>query len=684
MRVCASYYWLLIISNSVDSTKHAACFNRYLLINMKKNNNAATGLFDYFFVSLIVLTATGLLFKFVFYIYNANQFSSLSFSEVAYAVFWGLRFDLATAAMLTLLSCIVLWFFYRFLPKRTPAFVLLVIMLFVQISLQIGDTVYFVESGRHVSYEMRDVFTDASGLFMTAVSKHGRFIVLSYILAFFIIFIAMKFAKRLLSFFAGRMRLSKFKLKHELSLLVVLLLSVILVRGGITGLPQSVISVFKIGDAKLAALTMNGAYSVVYGAINSSKEISQLPVKLPADIDVNKVMRALYPGKAESAVSKKVQPYNLIFILLEGWPADRMDGYGFDKPVTPFFTSLMQKSLLPLGVISGGVRTTEGIYAIFCSQQNPLGKTVAQTSLQNNQYRCLPEILKQQGWSTAFFQGTHKETSGTGAFAQAVGFTRSYAKEDMPEGRYTHNYWGAHDPDVYDFALDRIKEMPRPFLVGINTNSTHDLHIPAGVQAIFGDKNNELKYQSVLHFADQSLKEFFDKVKQTSFYNNTIFVILADHTGGKHKTTAAKYFIPGLVFAEDIVAAKKINHYVSQRDFSPTVLEMLGLPAAGSFAGKSFLPASGQQMKSNKNVYFADYFDAGTIGWLSKDLMVETNIINPSEIKCYTIARGLLNAELSECNDQHKTQSINALVFTSYSQNLLFSGKTKSFLNFKQ
>jgi len=88
---------------------------------------------------------------------------------------------------------------------------------------------------------------------------------------------------------------------------------------------------------------------------------------------------------------------------------------------------------------------------------------VAQTSLQNNSYRCLPDILEQWGWHTAFFQGTHKETSGTGAFAQSLGFNRSYAKEDMPAGRYKHNYWGAHDPDIYDFVLDKLDTMPQPF-----------------------------------------------------------------------------------------------------------------------------------------------------------------------------------------------------------------------------
>ncbi len=80
--------------------------------NSKKN----TSLLAYFFISLLALTIAGLLFKVVFVVYSASQFFALPFSEIVYALFWGLRFDIASAALLSLLSCFVLWFFYRFLP----------------------------------------------------------------------------------------------------------------------------------------------------------------------------------------------------------------------------------------------------------------------------------------------------------------------------------------------------------------------------------------------------------------------------------------------------------------------------------------------------------------------------------------------------------------------------------------
>jgi phosphoglycerol transferase MdoB-like AlkP superfamily enzyme len=367
---------------------------------------------------------------------------------------------------------------------------------------------------------------------------------------------------------------------------------------------------------------------------------------------------------------------------MEGWSADFMSSYGYKIDTTPFFSELKEKSLTPLGVIAGGLRTTEGIYATFCSQQNPLGQTIAQSSLQNNRYHCLPEILKQAGWHTAFFQGTHKETSGTGAFAQSLGFTESYAKKDMPSGRYPHNYWGAHDADIYDYLLDKLDTMAQPFLVAVNTNSTHDIQLPDAVDAVFGVANNLQKQQSVLRFSDQAMREFFEKIKHKPYYQNTIFVLLSDHGHGQHKNKVDKYLIPGVIFSEQrvsetLVPATKINRYVSQRDFSPTILDILGFSPSASFAGKSF-------WSDEADVYFADYYDSGSIGWVADNMLVETSVDDPATSRCYSFENNLLQATRVTCTEKHITDSLNSLVFTSYSQDLLFKGETENFYGFIQ
>ena len=651
-------------------------------------HKSARGLLLFYLTSLFALTLAGFVFKIVFFVYNQSSIGELSLTEVFYAAYWGLRFDLASAAMISLLMCLGLWPYYRFSRRRSVfsersdfsglAKNLFLLALLVQMSLQTSDAMYFVDAGRHVSYEMRDVVADASGLLMTALTQHGLFILASIFTGLLVLSVLIFILTRVLSAFTGKAGFSlPFNLQFEVVFFLIVFISVVLVRGGFGGLPQSVITAFKIGDARQAIVAMNGTYSIVYGVLNSSKEVQPVEVKVPEGVDVEAVMRELYPQhpvKNENQQAK-VQPYNLIFLFLEGWPAELMSSYGYDLKTTPFFDSLLEKSLAPQGIIAGGTRTTEGLFTTLCSQQNPLGATVAQSSLQNFEYECLPHILKKQGWHTAFFQGTHEDTSGTGAFAQSLGMLHSYAKEHMEEGRYEHNYWGAHDPDIYDFSLDKIDDMPQPFMVGINTNSTHDKELPKGVEPHFDNTRGHDKKINILHFADQALAEFFDKIKDKPYYENTVFVLLSDHTSGKRSNAQSRYFIPGIIYAEKLVAANKLSRYASQRDLAPTVLDILNIEASDSFSGQSLL-------RSEEDVYFSEYYSAGSIGWLSDDLMVETNVGLPDNFKCYSLQQGLLKAEKTECGSRGALISKQSLAFTAYSQAQLFKGKTKKFYHF--
>ena len=590
----------------------------------------------FYVFSLLILGLAGLLFKALFVFYNREALVALDAPQIIHALLWGARFDLAAAAFFALPATLAMLFHA---PRAAAR--LLPWMLAVQMLLQTGDAIYFAEAGRHVSYEMRDALADASGLLLTALGNHGGFLLLSGVVLLAVGWLVKKITP---VFFCPPAKPFG-RAGQAVALLAVLFCTLVLVRGGVSGLPQSVLTAFKIGDPQQAVVSMNGAYSVVYGAIHSKRALRPLPVNLPRDVDMKAVLERLYPRWRESLrgleAARPAQRYNLVFILMEGWPADFMSAYGYPSDTTPFFRQLKARSLAPLGAIAGGLRTTEGIYATFCSQQNPLGKSVARSSLQNNPYRCLPQILKEKGWHTAFFQGSHKETSGTGAFAQSLGFTESFAREDMVSPRYPFNAWGAQDPDVYDLLLERLDRMPQPFLVGVNTNTTHDIQLPPGVTPVFGMDSDLHRHESVLRFADDAMRDFFAKIRQKPYFDNTVFVLMSDHTHDRHKSVAAKYFIPALIYAPGIVKPRLLPRYISQRDMAPTVLAMLGLPPSPSFAGKAL-------WQNDDGVHFADYYDNGTLGWLRDDRLVETPL-GEGALRCYSLQKGLLEAQAAAC-----------------------------------
>ena len=166
-------------------------------------SRGACGLFLFFLNSLFLLTFAGFVFKVVFVVYNDATVSGMLWGEVVYALLWGLRFDLASAAMFSLLISFILWLLYRFSAEKISlsnnvALTLLAVSLVTQMSFQVGDSIYYTDAGRHVSYEMRDAVSDASGLFLTAITHHVQFVLYSAVLGFLVLLFSLHFLDILL------------------------------------------------------------------------------------------------------------------------------------------------------------------------------------------------------------------------------------------------------------------------------------------------------------------------------------------------------------------------------------------------------------------------------------------------------------------------------------------------------
>jgi len=353
-----------------------------------------------------------------------------------------------------------------------------------------------------------------------------------------------------------------------------------------------------------------------------------------------------------------------------------MKPYGFAQTTTPNFDALLQKSIHPTLMIAGGHRTTEGMFTTLASLQNPLGKSVAKTQLQSFKYSSIIDTLNEEGYSSAFFQGTAKETSGTGSFAQSLGFKQSYGKRDVKERKYEENNWGVHDPDLYNFALQKLQTtLKEPFVIAINGASTHDDKIPKGVQKINFVKDKSLNDQlNALHFSDKALGNFIAKIEKK--YPNTIFVLFADHCGGGISDSFKNYQIPFAIYSKKWIKPHNYHVILSQRDIVPTVYDIM----LGDYQ-KSSIPFTGKSLIRENSNYFADYYHNGILGWIQGDDLVEINSAT-NIMKCFKIEN--FKKLPSECHAKEQIMRQNTLSFANISQNLLFSNQLQELKKYTQ
>jgi len=375
-----------------------------------------------FFVSYFTILIT----KFVFVFYLDEQFSEFATTELIYTIFWGIKFDFAASAIFAF----VISFFD--LNKRLFAFFGSVGIITIFLT-QISDIFYFDESSRHVGYEIFDIFQDARSLFMTAFSQHTSMTVLAMFVSFLIFIICYKIFKNIEE--------SKINKHYFLKKFFIILISVFFIRGMFQHIPLHPWQANEIGNTQLANVSLNSIYNIIYSVVNQKKKLSKVKIaNLNNDI-LEKSLKEIYADSNTNTNLPQIKTKpNVVLFFLEGWSAKFMSAYGFEGKTTPVYDSLLENSLHSRFMIANGRRTTEGIFATLTSYQNPLGKSIAKTQLQNFEYDSIIYELTKNGYDSAFFQGSSKDTSGTGSLVNNLGYKQSYGKRDIKERIYEENY----------------------------------------------------------------------------------------------------------------------------------------------------------------------------------------------------------------------------------------------------
>ncbi len=80
----------------------------------------------------------------------------------------------------------------------------------------------------------------------------------------------------------------------------------------------------------------------------------------------------------------------------------------------------------------------------------------------------------------------------------------------------------------------------------------------------------------------------FDKAKQAEYWQNTVFLIVADHSArvfGASLVPIERFHIPAVILGAD-VQARKDSRLVSQIDLAPTLLSIMGLDTVHPMVGR--------------------------------------------------------------------------------------------------
>ncbi len=249
---------------------------------------------------------------------------------------------------------------------------------------------------------------------------------------------------------------------------------------------------------------------------------------------------------------------------------------------TPFLDSLMQEGLVFTNAFANGVKSIEALPSVLTSI--PSYRTPFALSPQTlTDLDGLPRLLANQGYGTYFFCGTHANQMGFEAFCHLCGvehfFNRTDFEKHHPGGKNA-NIWGIWDMPFLQYVAEELDRLDTPFFSTVFTLSSHHPYdLPDGYTEKMPKGSTSV--QPCVAYSDLSLREFFKKASKMPWFENTLFIFVADHvspqmaaeeTRTPKGNTAIIYFM----YTPDHSVRGRYEHVTQQIDIMPTILGLMG------------------------------------------------------------------------------------------------------------
>lgn len=284
---------------------------------------------------------------------------------------------------------------------------------------------------------------------------------------------------------------------------------------------------------------------------------------------------------------------NVIIILMESMSAKYMDENRPDSPsITPNLTKLSKEGLYFSNTYAVGTRSVRGIEALNLSIPPLPGMSIVRRP-HNENLHGLGSIFQEKGYDNKWVYGGYGYFDNMNYFMEHNGF-KVVDRTAWDNNEITFaNAWGASDEDTFNKIIseaDKSYAEDKPFLTFALTISNHRpytfpnnrIDMPSGK----GGRIAGVKY------ADYAIGKFIEDAKQKPWFDNTIFVFIADHTAGasgKEEINLEGHHIPFIIYAPKFVKAQKIDLPISQIDALPTLLGILNFNYESRFFGQDVL-----------------------------------------------------------------------------------------------
>ena len=554
----------------------------------KKDNILLKTPFMTVVLNLLVIYISFMLCRVVFIWYNWNVFDGNLDKDVILKMLPGaLKFDTAGIMYLTVPYMLLTMLPFHFKENRTYytiVKVILIILVSAGIAANLIDTVYFPFTGCRSTLNVLAEFKNESGgqmrsIVMNAVMENW-YLVLLFIVMVWVLCITIRIPVAV-----QYKRLSVYYIVKTGLLLVCVFASVVGIRGGISTSirPITMSNAYQYADRPAdAAAVLNTPFCVIRTA-------GRVKIEVPRYFSEEELEKIYSPVIMPDSTAV-FTPKNVVIFILESFGGEYVGfmnkGLEGTHDCTPFLDSLMSHSLTFEYSFANGRKSIDASPSVLSGIPMPKHNFVLTTTMMSKEVSGLAEELDRKGYYSAYFHGADNQSMGFQSYSRAIGYKDYFGMDEFDaDPRFGGHsmfdgVWAIWDEEFLQFMCAKINTFKEPFVSTVFTaTSHHPFNIPDRYKDIYPEEPNLDMYRCI-RYSDNALRLFFEKASKEPWFNNTLFVLTADHTNqSEHPAYQAEYGkfrIPIIFYDPSGDIAGHRDAIAQQSDILPTIMGYLG------------------------------------------------------------------------------------------------------------
>jgi phosphoglycerol transferase MdoB-like AlkP superfamily enzyme len=508
--------------------------------------------------------------------------NEISFGEFAAVFYHALKLDFATASYFMLIPFLALlfqspsgWKFWDWVIKIYST-----ILTAFYLLITVGEIGLFHEWKTKLNFKALQYLQNPSEVYDSADST--IFILLIVIFVALLAIAIWKFNRFFFVSLAGHPTRQWFA---PVVLLVCMPIFIIGMRGGFQQIPINQSASYFSQKNILNLAATNNIFNLYISVFENLKNLKTNPYTYFSQGKATEIVQSLYAVEKDTTISVlKTTRRNIVILLMESWSADLIESLGGEPGLTPQFRKLEKEGLLFDNVLSSGSRSEQAMAALFSGFP---AHAVSSITVQPDKYQNLPSLVKQlnaNGYNSSFYFGGQLIYGNIRSYIYFNEFDKVIEGNDF-EASLPRGKLGVHDEFTFDRLFRDLDKEEEPFFSILFTLSSHSPY-DQPMEDVFDWGGNGKPYINSAFYSDRSLGEFFSKARQSDWYANTLFIIVADHSHFGYRNhpyhTVAYHSVPMLWLGgalRDELKGHIWSKPASQVDIPKTILQQLNLEA---------------------------------------------------------------------------------------------------------